>query len=184
MKQGFDYYRIKTEWLSEQKGGSMAKTKTEELVWASSYTEAEEVAYALCENQDRTQFGSVNIEVIKTKISELLWNNVLQQDEKLVHSLICNFFEEEEETGVGLYCVKVMFIDVDDKSGKEKRTNENIYVPAVSNIEAAQFVRTYLHHVGETREFIIRDTKFDKAEAVLWPADIHQVQVSRTEAIA
>ena len=67
-----------------------------------------------------------------------------------------------------------MFIEVDEKTGKEKRSNENIYVPAISNIEAAQYVREYLKKVGEMREFIVRDTKFDKAAAILWPAEVHQ----------
>ncbi len=174
MREGFDFYRIKTEWTSEREGGALAKVKTEELVYASSYTEAEKVAYVIAENQNRTQFGSINIEIVKTKINELVYNDVLAQDGELTSGLVCNFFEEGEDTGVGLYCVKVMFIDVDEKTGKEKRTNDNIYVPAVSNVEAAQFVRAYLTKVGEQREFIVRDTKFDRAEAILWPTDVHQ----------
>lgn len=174
---GLDFYRIKTEWTSEREGGGLAKTKTEELVYASSYTEAEKVAYSIAENQNRTQFGSINIEIIKTKINELVYNDVLTQDTELTAGLICNFFEEEEDTGVGLYCVKVMFIEVDEKTGKEKRSNENIYVPAISNIEAAHYVRNYLKKMGEVREFIVRDTKFDKAEAILWPANVHQEKI-------
>jgi len=171
---GFDFYRIKTEWVSERDGGNLAKVKTEELVYVSSYTEAEKVAYAIAESENRTQFGSINIEIIKTKITELVYSDVLAQDTDMTSGLICNFFEEDEDTGVGLYCVKVMFIEVDEKTGKEKRSNENIYVPAISNIEAAQYVREYLKKVGEMREFIVRDTKFDKAAAILWPAEVHQ----------
>ncbi|MBO5970104.1 MAG: DUF4494 family protein [Clostridia bacterium] len=177
MQTGFDFYRIKTEWTSEREGGALAKTKTEELVYASSYSEAEKVAYALAENQNRTQFGSISIEILKTKITELVYNNVLTQDTELTAGLVCNFFEEAVDTEVGLYCVKVMYMVVDEKTGKEKRSNENIYVPATSNIEAAQFVHAYLKKVGETREFIIRDTKFDRAEAILWPTDVHQEKV-------
>lgn len=173
MKDGFDFYRIKTDWTSEKEDGNLAKIKTEELVYAASYTEAERVAYAVAENQNRTQFGNINIEIIKTKINELVYNDVLAQDDVLTLGLVCNFFQESEDTGVGLYCVKVMFISEDEKTGKEKRTNENIYIPASSNIEAAQFLRKYLKNVGETRDFVIRDTKFDKAAAILWPTDIH-----------
>ena len=65
MQTGFDFYRIKTEWTSEREGGALAKTKTEELVYASSYSEAEKVAYALAENQNRTQFPcSYNVKTI------------------------------------------------------------------------------------------------------------------------
>ena len=67
---GFDFYRIKTEWVSERDGGNLAKVKTEELVYVSSYTEAEKVAYAIAESENRTQFGSINIEIIKTKITD------------------------------------------------------------------------------------------------------------------
>ena len=54
----FNYYRIKTDWLAEQEDGKLQKTKTEELVFASSYTEAEKVAYALAEKYERAKFGS------------------------------------------------------------------------------------------------------------------------------
>lgn len=172
--KGFDFYRIKTEWVSELNGGELAKVKTEELAYVSSYTEAEKVAMALLESQGRNQFGNTNIEIIKTKIGELVYTDVLKQDTELTLGLICNFFEDAEDTGVGLYCVKVMFIEVDEKTGKEKRSNDNIYVPAISNAEATKFVRTYLKTVGESRDFIVRDTKFDKAEAILWPVEVHQ----------
>ena len=56
-----------------------------------------------------------------------MYSDVLAQDTDMTAGLICNFFEEDEDTGVGLYCVKVMFIEVDEKTGKEKRSNENIY---------------------------------------------------------
>lgn len=177
MRDGFDFYRIKTEWTSEKEGGALAKVKTEELVYASSYTEAESVAHAIAESQNRSQFGSIHIEIIKTKINELVYNDTLVQDNELTEGLICNFFEEGEDTGVGLYNVKVMYISVDEKTGKEKRSNENIYMPATSNIKAAQLVRDYLKKVGETRDFIVRDTKFDKAEAILWPSEVHQEKV-------
>lgn len=49
MNQGFDYFRIKMTWTAEQEDGSLAKVKTEDLVYASSYTEAEKIAYALIE---------------------------------------------------------------------------------------------------------------------------------------
>lgn len=41
MNEGFDYFRIKMAWNAEQEDGSLAKVKTEDLVYASSYTEAE-----------------------------------------------------------------------------------------------------------------------------------------------
>jgi hypothetical protein len=178
MEEMFNYYRIKTEWLAEKEDGGLMKVKTEELVFASSYTEAEKVAYELTENQSRTQFGSVNIEIVKTKITELLHNDNLVQDNKMVAGLICNYFEETENTGVGIYAVKVMYITLDEKTGKEKRNSETIYTPASSNTAAATYVQNYLKRF-ETRDFIIRDTKFDNAEAILWPAHIHQQKLNQ-----
>ena len=174
MQTGFDFYRIKTDWTSEREGGMLTKVKTEELVYASSYTEAEKVAYAIAEDQNRTQFGSISIEIIKTKIAELVYNDTLAQDESLISGLVCNYFEEDEDSGVGLYCVRVMFINVDEKTGKEKRSNENIFMPATSNVAAVQLVHDHLKKVGEVRDFIVRDSKFDKAEAILWPIDVHK----------
>lgn len=179
---GFDFYRIKTEWTAERESGDLAKVKTEELVYASSYTEAEEVALAISDKENRTQFSTVNIEIIKTKINELVLTPTLKQDPELTLGLVCNYFEEGEDTGVGLYSVKVMFIEIDEKTGKEKRSNDNIYVPAISNSDATEFVKKYLKKVGETRDFIVRDTKFDKAEAIFWPTDVHQEKVNQLEA--
>lgn len=173
MKEGFNYYRIKTEWTSEKEGGDLAKIKTEELVLATSYTEAEKVAYEMSKDQNRSQFGDVSMDIVKTKITELLYNDNLRQDDNTICGLICNYFEEKEDTGVGLYAVKVMYIVIDEKTEKEKREHETIYAPASSNTDAANFVEAYLRNV-ETRDFIIRDTKFDKAEAILWPTDVHQ----------
>lgn len=177
--EGFNFYRIKTEWISEREDKSLAKTKTEELVYASSYTEAEKVAYSLVERYNRTAYGAVSIEIIKTKISELLWGSIMEKDDILVSGLVVNFFSEEDTTGVGMYQVKVLFTELDPKSGKEKKSNENIFIPAKSNAEAGAGVLAYLKKVGEVREYVIRDTKFDKAEAVLWPVEVYQSKVNR-----
>jgi hypothetical protein len=179
MRDNFDYYRVKTEWTAENKEGGLVKSKTEELVYASSYTEAEKAAYALAESQGRGRFSDIGIEIVKTKITELLYGETLAQEDGLVAGLVVNYFEEADDTGTGLYAVKLMYISIDEKSGKEKRTNETIHVPASSNAEAARFVQGYLKAIGETRDFIVRDTKFDKAEAILWPADTHQSKVKQ-----
>jgi hypothetical protein len=181
MENRFDFYRIKTEWVAERNNGDLAKTKTEELVYASSYTEAEKVAYALAKNQSRMQFNSsVSLEISKTKIDEILFNSTLCTDSDLIAGLIHNYFEEGDDTGVGLYAVKVMYIELDEKTGKEKRSNDTIYTPATSNTNAANCVEQYLKQC-ETRGFIIRDSKFDKAEAILWSPDIHQEKIKLSE---
>lgn len=173
MEQNFNYYRIKTEWLKERDDGNLQKEKTEELVYATSYTEAEKIAYALVEDQQRTKFSSdISIEIVKTKISELLYNDILEHDSALVGGLVCNYFSEGEDTGVGLYSVKTVTTTSDEKSGKEKRTTDTIFIPATSNSDAARRVTDYL---GNTMsDFVIRDVKFDKAEAILWPTTVQE----------
>jgi D-hexose-6-phosphate mutarotase len=181
MENGFNYFRIKTEWTAERNDGGLAKTKTEELVYASSYTEAEKVAFALVEDQGRMQFNSsINLEIDKTKIDEILFNSTLCADSNLIAGLVHNYFEEGDDTGVGLYAVKIMYIELDEKSGKEKRSNDTIYTPAASNTDAANYVKQYLKKF-ETRDFVIRDTKFDKAEAILWSPDMHKEKTGLSE---
>jgi hypothetical protein len=176
---GLDFYRIKTEWTKECESGELNKVKTEELVMATSYTEAEKVAYEIANDQCRTQFGSMNIEIIKTKISDVLFNNILAQDEHTTCGLICNFFEESEESGVGLYMVKVVIFTIDEKSGKTKRNTQTFFVPATSNSDATKRVEEQL--LRTMSDFVIRDTKFDKAEAIYWPTDVHQSKVTAAD---
>lgn len=173
---GLNFYRIKTEWIAEGEKGALERTKTEELVYATSYTEAETVAYAIAEDQNRSKFGSFSIEIIKTKIEDVLFNDILAQDDKPLNGLICNFFEEGEESGVGLYAVKVIFFVQDEKTGKVKKTNQTYFVPATSNSDATMRIDRYLG--GTMSEYVIRDTKFDRAAAIYWPVDVHQNKVN------
>lgn len=176
---GLNYYRIKTEWVAEGDKGALEKTKTEELVLATSYSEAETVAYAIAEDQNRGKFGSFSIEIVKTKIEDVLFNEILSQDDKPLNSLICNFFEEGEESGVGLYAVKVIFFNLDEKSGKTKRVTQTYFVPATSNSDATRRIDSFLK--GTLSDYVIRDTKFDKAAAIYWPADVHQSKVNAAD---
>ena len=175
----FNYYRIKTDWLAEQEDSSLKKTKTEELVYASSYTEAEKVAYALAERYERGRFGDFQIEIVKTKISELLYQPILQTDDTLICGLISSYFEESDTTGVGMYQVKVYYTMVDEETEKVKHQTETIFTPAASNSDASLAVTTYLEKIGEQRDFVIRDARFDKAEAIIWPTDLYQEKVNK-----
>lgn len=170
MTQGFDYFRIKMAWTAEQEDGSLAKVKTEDLVYASSYTEAEKIAYALIEDQQRDKNGDVVIEILKTKISEMLFNDNLQHDSGLIGGLVYNYLDPDADDNIGIYAVKVMLVTVDERTAKEKRTYETIYTPASSNTDAADRIRKHL----SMSDFVIRDIKFDKAESILWPTDVFQ----------
>lgn len=180
MKTGFDYYRIKMAWTDELEDGSLSKIKTEDLVYASSYTEAEKIAYALIEDQQRTRHSDdVQMEIIKTKITEMLFNNILEHDNELVGGMVYNYLtsEQVDQESVGIYAVKVMIITIDEKTAKEKRTHETIYTPASSNTNAAERVRKSMG----VQDYVIRDIKFDKAESILWPMNIFEQKANTSE---
>lgn len=177
---GLDYYRIKTEWTSEKDNGFLQKTKTEELVLATSYSEAEQVAYSIIDVQDRKKFGSVNVEIVKTKINDVLLNEILAQENETTAGLICSYFQESDESGVGLYAVKIMNFYIDEKSGKTKRSSETLYTPALGNADATSRIEEYLRKVTMT-DHVIRDVKFDKAEAIYLPKDIFQSKIKKAD---
>ena len=166
---GMSYFRIKTEWVSERDNGMLEKIKTEELVLASCYSEAEQVAYAISENNKRGNYGNVSFEIIKTKIADILYSDILSMGITLSNGLVENYFEENEDSGVGLYAVKIINFFVDEKTGKVKRSPSTIYLPAVSNSDAASNVTKYMKN--SMSDYVIRDIKFDKAEAIYWPQE-------------
>ena len=163
-QNGLRYFRIKTEWMAEGENGALGKTKTEELVLATSYTEAEAAAYAIAENQNRTRFGS--------KISDVICNEILESGETLMQGLVEQYFEEGEDSGVGLYAVKIIEFILDEVTGVTKRTTETLYVPALSNADATSRINKLLSKT--LSEYVIRDVKFDKAAAIYWPVEVYQ----------
>lgn len=169
-----NYYRTKTECTVELPNGQLAKKKIEELVLASSYTEVEALVNEIIYSLNRTQFGSVNYEITKTKISDVLYNDILSQSDD-IKNYCCNYFEESDTSGVGLYTVKVIFFTIDEKTAKEKESTEVFYVPAKSNADATDRISKHLEKT--TFDYIIRDTKFDKAEAIYWPLDVHKSKI-------
>lgn len=175
--EGFNYYRIKTSFVGEQSDGKLAKKKAEELVYAVSYADAEATAYRLVEAYNRTQFSSdISVEIIKTKIDTLLYNDILQKSPSLVNNLVETYFEDSEDTGVGLYGVKVLSISVDERTGKEKRATAIIHTPARTNAEATAIVNKYLTSSANA-DYVIRDAKFDPAASILWPVSEYDYKV-------
>ena len=83
-----------------------------------------------------------------------------------------NFFSESENSGTGLYSVKTDFFTVDEKTAKEKKTTETFYTPATSNADANHRI---IEHLRDTMsDYVIRDAKFDRAEAIYWPTEVHR----------
>lgn len=175
MENGFNFYRIKMAYKETNDLGAIVNVKTEDLVMASCYTEAEKIAYKLAEGKD--EFGGVDYEIVRTKISEIAYNDTFATDTQLTCGLVTYFFEEEEETEVGLYQVNLVYYAIDEKTGKTKPQNETIFIPALSSSEVVNNIHSHLKQVGETRDYTIRNVKYDKAQSVMVTPDTHQKNI-------
>lgn len=177
MKNGFNYYRIKMQWKAEQQDGSIDKVKTEDLVYSTSYSEAEAIAYAIIQDQSRDKHDDImSFEIIKTKIDDMLFSNALDNDGALVGGMIYNFFPSVEN-GEGFYSVRTMTTVLDERTAKEKKTYSTIYTPADNYTDAGDRVLKYMKTAG-AGDVVIRDVKFDQAQSILWPIDTYQQKVN------
>lgn len=179
MNNGMDFYRLRFEYTGEDSEGKLITKKEENLVVAVNYADAEAIAYEIMADASMTQFDdNVKYEIIKTKISELLFTNVFCTDEDFKDKFVLYYLEEEESES-GLFAVKVLYTEINDK-GKSKNQKEDIYVAASDPKEAFIFVHQYLKNV-ETRDWSIRDVKFDKASSVLVTAEMHKSNKYKSE---
>ena len=177
MGKDSEFYRIKMTYQGEKEDGGLDTIKSEDLVMAVNYTDAEKIAFKLMEDKAIDDMESVKYEIIKTKITDVIYNNTFVTDVNLIGGLFMYYFEEGESTEVGLYSVQVIYIELKE-NGKEKRSTETLYIPATTPQEAASLVNSYLKDVGETRNWIIRNVKFDKAQTVLVTKEKHQKDVA------
>lgn len=168
-------FRSITTWLRENpETGAAEKTKTEDIIEAVNFTEAEKVAYTLAEKELRIKLGDVDIDLKRiNNISDIIYQPVLAHEKELVEGLTYNFFEGTDDTGEGLYAVKAMFTEITEK-GKEKRSNEILFVAASSNGDATKIAKLWLSKY-DTRDFVVRDAKFDKASAILLTTSTYNI---------
>ena len=176
MSNNFNYYRIKMAFKAEDENGAIVPVKTEDLVMATCYTEAEKIAYKLMEGKD--QFGDVSYEIIKTKIDNVLYNETFCIDETLICGLFSYYFEEPEDTEVGLYAVTAIINCMDEKTGKLKPQKETIYLPAESPRQAIADALSYLNEHISCDSFTIRNVKYDKAQSVMVTPETHQANIA------
>lgn len=172
MSKDLSIFRIKMSYQGTDATGAIVPIKTEDIVMAVCYSDAEAIAYKLAEGKN--EYGEVDIEIVKTKISEIAYNDTFATDTELIGGLISYYFEESEDTEVGLYQVSLVCFNLDEKTGKIKNEKSTIYVPAYSSSEAIENVRDYLKQVGETREYTIRNVKYDKAQSVMVTPETHK----------
>lgn len=171
-EETFKFFRIKMAYKGTNEMGAIVPIKTEDLVMATCYTEAEKIAYKLAEGKD--EFGDVDIEIVRTKIEELAFNNTFSVDNSLLCGLVTYYFEETEDTEVALYQVNLTYFSINEKTGKLQSENGTIYVPAKSSSKAIDNIAAYLHQQGESREYAIRNVKYDKAQSVMVTPETHQ----------
>lgn len=177
MSKETEFYRIKMTYHGEKEDGGIDTIKSEDLVMASNYTDAEKTAFKLMEDKAIDDMSTVKYEILKTKIADVIYNNTFVTDTELVGGLFVYYFEESDKTEVGLYSVQVNYIELKE-NGKEKRSTETLYIPATTPQEAASLISKHLKHVGETRDWVIRNVKYDKAQSVLVTKSKHEKDVA------
>lgn len=107
MSKDFNYFRIKMAYKGTNDLGAIVPIKSEDLVMATCYTEAEQIAYKLAEGKD--EFGDVDIEIVRTKISEVAYNDTFATDTELICGLISYFLKKVKIQRLG-YIKCLLFI--------------------------------------------------------------------------
>lgn len=172
-----EFYRLRFEYMGEDSEGKLVTKKEDDLVVAVNYTDAEALAFEMMEEMKQYN-DSVKYEIVKAKVPELLFTNVFSVDKKYKENYVLYFFSEEEDDAA-LFAVNVKYTETSE-NGKEKSKKENIYVAASSAKEAYDFVHKYLTKV-ETRDWSIRDVKFDKASSVLVTEEMYKNDLYKSE---
>lgn len=162
--------------MAEDENGVVSPKKFECLVMAENYTDAEKTAYCIAEDLG---VGNriVDIEIMRTKITELVYNDTFAVDTKLTNGLFCYYLEEGEDSEVGIYQVSVVYHEDDEATGKTKDRNYSIYVPAESAIDVKKRLEEHMARVKDDRDYSIRNIKFDKADSVYVTKGTHQSNI-------
>lgn len=174
MENTYNFYRIKMSYKGEDATGAIASIKTEDLVMATCYSEAEKLVYALMEGVKT--YGEVSYEILKNKnISNILFNNTFNVDNHEICGLVNYYFEEAKETETGLYAVTADVYTVNEKTGKTTSAKETVYMPATSPNHAIKICSEYLE--GIFGDFIIRHVKYDNAQSVFVTPSAHSANL-------
>ena len=109
--------------------------------------------------EGKDEFGDVDVEIVRTKISEVAYNDTFATDTELICGLISYFLKKVKIQKLG--CIKyLLFIMMwTKKTGKTKSSNSTIYVPAYSSSEAIEKYSQLTKRLGKQREYTIRNVK-------------------------
>lgn len=94
MSKDFKYFRIKMSYQGTDATGAIVPIKTEDIVMAVCYSDAEAIAYKLAEGKN--EYGEVDIEIVKTKISEIAYNDTFATDTELIGGLISYYLKNQK----------------------------------------------------------------------------------------
>lgn len=177
MGKNFNFYRIKMAFKDEANDGAIIPVKTEDLVMATCYSEAEQIAYRLMEGKDR--FSDVTYEICKTKIDKVYFNDTFSVDNNLICGLVSYYFKEDLDTEVGLYSVDAVVYVADEKTGKTKAVKVVTYIPASFPSEAIRDTKKIIGDEYQNCDYCVRSVKYDKAQSVMVTPETHQSNTSR-----
>ena len=162
---GKTFFRIKLSYNGEDGDtGAIVKKKEEYLAMSVNYTDAESLVCKIIQDRNFDVNDNVKYEIVKTKIDKVIFNDILNVDENKIMNLINYYFEESENTGVGLYNVKVIYFSIDADTGKKKSENSDYWIPASSSENAGNRMSKILD--SAMMDYVIRDIKFDKAQEI------------------
>ena len=160
------YFRIKMSFSFKNDQGKTEKAKTEDIVYAVNYMDAEKVAYALIKDQHRDEVSEPEYEIQKTKIADLHPSKLLIVDhDTTLAGLVYASFDNGEYSCDGLYQVKVNHEDGLDKDGEPTFKNETVWVIGKSSDHTTELAMARFDGCSPK----IKEVKFDKAESIIVP---------------
>lgn len=155
-------FRIKFTYCDEgERGGSLIKVKSEALAQCVNYTDAEALSCKIIAEEMMDRFGSVDVEIIKTKVfrEDIFVNDILDKSEMPM----CGLAEYRVDTDrCGLYSVDVKVLGNPDE--KTKSFKMTYIVPATNVSNATTCVKSTL--IDLTQEYVIQCVKLDSATSI------------------
>lgn len=178
MNQNSTFFRIAFSYTDLGTDGKTIKAKKHVIVSAVNYTDAETVAVSIIPDL-QTHSDNVDYEIKRVnKKSEFILTPAISINGSLTEGLI-NYYLAGEEKEMSMFNVYVEFQDVNDK-GKLKTSKEEFLLATANSKEAFDIIQNFIKKV-DTREFMIKDIKFEPADELFVTDSEHKSYVSKSE---
>ena len=178
MNQISNCFRVGFTYSNLNPKGKVIKDKKQIIVSAVNYTDAEQVALAILPDlQNHSDEVEYEIKKINKK-SEFLLTPAITVNDTTTQGLI-NYFLEGEENESALFNVFVEFEDQNEK-GDPKTSKEEFCLAAYTSREAYDIIQSFLHQI-DSRNFSIKNIKFDEADEIFVSAEEHKSYVYKSE---